>query len=86
MRDGVPGDPLTAAMIAIHFELIGDRRTGDRRRRERRKQCAGMAGVPGLDRRREERRGAARRRSPSTVMESAYRELRGRRVPGVQAA
>jgi hypothetical protein len=43
-------------LVERHLELVGDQRRGERRGPDRRLEDGGMASVPGLDRRRGERR------------------------------
>lgn len=43
-------------LVMRHLQLVGEQRQAERRSSERRVDVPGMAGVPGLDRRRGERR------------------------------
>jgi hypothetical protein len=76
MRVGVPGDPLHSVLLAIHYELVGDRRKAERRAGERRRECAGMAAASGLNRRVAERRSGSDRRRSASESRSAVRLMR----------
>jgi hypothetical protein len=77
MRTGVPGDPLHNVLLAIHYELVGDRRNGERRAGERRRECGGIAAAAGLDRRTgADRRDGSDRRRPAGVERAGVRLMR----------
>lgn len=65
MRHGqLNGQHVTPAhpdLVQRHLELVGDQRRSERRTDDRRKEPGGMGAVPGIDRRRRERREDGRR-------------------------
>jgi hypothetical protein len=65
MRNGqVNGVAVTQAhseLVERHLALVGDQRREERRASERRVEPGGMGAVPGIDRRRRDRRKDARR-------------------------
>jgi hypothetical protein len=63
---GVPVHPMHPLLVERHLELVGDQRESERRRSERRSserrvEPGGMGAVPGIDRRRGDRRQVERR-------------------------
>ena len=59
--NGVIATPVHPELVERHLELVGEQRRSERRREERRVELGGMAAVPGIDRRRKDRRKDARR-------------------------
>jgi hypothetical protein len=59
--NGIAATPVHPELVERHLELVGDQRRSERRSEERRKEPGGMGAVPGIDRRRRDRRKDGRR-------------------------